>query len=201
MNSRDSLGTRANRRQAIKGALGLLTAALIPSIVDAQQGAAGRVADRMRRRIRKRHSVVAYHQANAVQRAVALAKAVQLQEKYRTKWERTPQGRTYVKANGGGTSKKPSNTAKAVPMSIVMKDLNVAPVQAVKVPSSVGAQTGVLPVDLRTGGLVGNGVVEMAKAPLAGSSITDEVKEAVADGTIKGNANEWLGGNVVLASL
>ena len=78
----------------------------------------------------------------------------------------------------------------------------MAPVQAVKVPAeSAGARAAVLPVDLRTGGLVGNGVVEMASAPRAGGSITEQVREAVADGTIQGNASEWLGGDVVLASL
>lgn len=201
MKNTHSFRNETNRRQAIKGALGLLTAALIPSAASAL-GPADRVADRMRGRIRKRHSIVAYHQASARQRAVALANAKKLQDKYRTKWEKTPQGKTYVKANSGGGSAKSSDQVKAVPMSIVVKDLNVAPVQAVKVPAeSAGARAAVLPVDLRTGGLVGNGVVEMANAPRAGSSITEQVQEAVADGTIKGNANEWLGGNVVLASL
>mgnify|MGYP001174141097 CR=1 FL=1 len=198
------LRVNTDRRQAIKGAIGLLTAALIPSAASAL-GPADRVADRMRGRIRKKHSIVAYHQASARQRAAALANAKKLQAKYRTKWEKTPQGKAYVKTSGGGGSAKPGQSvdqAKAVPMSIVVKDLQVAPVQAVKVPAeSAGARAAVLPVDLRTGGLVGNGVVEMASAPRAGGSITEQVREAVADGTIQGNASEWLGGDVVLASL
>ncbi|HQW27750.1 MAG TPA: hypothetical protein PK529_01125 [Verrucomicrobiales bacterium] len=204
MKNMEILRVNTDRRQAIKGAIGLLTAALIPSAASAL-GPADRVADRMRGRIRKKHSIVAYHQASARQRAAALANAKKLQAKYRTKWEKTPQGKAYVKTSGGGGSAKPGQSvdqAKAVPMSIVVKDLQVAPVQAVKVPAeSAGARAAVLPVDLRTGGLVGNGVVEMASAPRAGGSITEQVREAVADGTIQGNASEWLGGDVVLASL
>lgn len=53
-------------------------------------------------------------------------------------------------------------------------------------------------MDMRTGGLVGNGNVDMTRAPRA-NEYENREKFKTTNDTIKANANKWLGGNVVLA--
>ena len=101
------LRVNTDRRQAIKGAIGLLTAALIPSAASAL-GPADRVADRMRGRIRKKHSIVAYHHASARQGVSALSNTTNLEAQYQRTWEKTPQAYAVVKTSGGCGSAQPS---------------------------------------------------------------------------------------------
>ncbi|MEC5127693.1 hypothetical protein VSU19_13080 [Verrucomicrobiales bacterium BCK34] len=219
MKDNNRLQTISTRRNIVKNGFMLLAVGTVPGVASAL-GPGSRVADRGRRRIAKRHSVVAYKRANATQRAVALANARKAQEKLKKKWASSPAGRSYAKASGGssggsssgGLFKKKAeprsitnaSPAKAAPsMATVVKDLKAPPVQAVPVPASPGsgARAAVIPVDLRTGGLVSSNVVEMARAPRAGSNVSNQVKAAVEDGTIQGNPNEWLRTDVVVASL
>lgn len=151
-------------------------------------GAANRVADRSRRMIVRRHSILSYTRATARQRAIAQEKARKAQDALRKEWARKNKAKAKV------------TPVAQVPMTTVVRDLGKPRIQAVKTASSPGAKTSILAVDITTGNVVSGNVVNTSKALGKGANVSEKVREAAGDGNVPGNPPaEFVNGNVTLS--
>lgn len=161
-----------------------------PVMAQGPAGAANRVADRARRNIARRHSIVSFTAATAAQRRIAMENARKAQEKLRQEWER--KNRSSSKGKG----------STQVPMSTVVSDLNKPRVQAVKTSPSAGAKSSVVAVDVTTGNLVSGTVVNSSQNITGGTNISEQVRTAADDPEVPGNPpSEFVRGNISLAAI
>lgn len=193
-----------SRRRAVHSGL-LFIAVGVPGAAKAL-GAANRNAARGRRNIARRQVSIRVRAASAKQRGEALAAAKKAQASLKKKWVTTPAAKNYAKANGLPSSGfKSASALKAAPVSMatVVRDMKASPIQAVKVSPTPGSELrgAVMPIDLRTGGLSGNNVVEMARVPRAGASVSNQVRAAVQEATIEGNPGAFTRTDIVVAKL
>ena len=193
-------------------------------------GTGARNSGRSRRLLAVGHAVVAYRTATAAQKEEAEANAEKAMPIYQKRLEKmgvssnsSSSGSSGSSATNGSSGSSDSdgssgsNTASSAASSPLAStaetpsgtsmlekpnSTNASPLQAVPVtPESDDAKAAVMVVDLETGGIAGNGVVEMSQVPKSGMNVTDHVEAAVDDGTITQEPSEFLETDVVVASL